>query len=310
MSEGKLHPAWMKIGLSVRIAQDLRLMLEPTANLSDVDQEERRRVFWSIYLLDKLTSVGRARPPAILDEDCQVRLPSDAASFRNGSCQVMPTIQQLQFGETSDHTHPGHFAVVALTASVLCRCVRYMLRDNRATREEPPWDSRSDFALINSRLLDLESRFDLAAPITEGLERKCMIDGKVDQQRAGQLLFSHVLFRLSHCLLHHPFLLHTRLRSCTSKAPSSFCALIFQTSLRDAQAITTLLQDAKEAGCNVVASFYGYCLAIAGSVQAIYTQHEDEVVRCEATKSLGVTMNHLEGVSYHWKHANYMVSTL
>jgi hypothetical protein len=59
MSDGKLHPAWMKIGLSVRIAQDLRLMLEPTANLSDVDQEERRRVFWSIYLLDKLTSVGR-----------------------------------------------------------------------------------------------------------------------------------------------------------------------------------------------------------------------------------------------------------
>lgn len=59
----------MKIGLAVRIAQDLRLMYEPDAssNMNDVEREEHRRVFWSVYLLDKLVSCGRARPPAVLN---------------------------------------------------------------------------------------------------------------------------------------------------------------------------------------------------------------------------------------------------
>jgi hypothetical protein len=57
----------MKIGLAVRIAQDLRLMHEPDASMNYIEQEERRRVFWSVYLLDKLISCGRARSPAILN---------------------------------------------------------------------------------------------------------------------------------------------------------------------------------------------------------------------------------------------------
>ena len=61
---GRRHQSWLKIGLSIRIAQDLCLMNEPNPSLPYEDQEERRRVFWSIYILDKLCSCGRARPAA------------------------------------------------------------------------------------------------------------------------------------------------------------------------------------------------------------------------------------------------------
>jgi hypothetical protein len=80
---GKRHPGWLKIGLSIRIAQDLRLMMEPDPAMSYIDQEERRWVFWSIYILDKLCSCGRGRPAALADAQFLIQLPCDEESFRN-----------------------------------------------------------------------------------------------------------------------------------------------------------------------------------------------------------------------------------
>ncbi|KAH6662904.1 fungal-specific transcription factor domain-containing protein [Plectosphaerella plurivora] len=50
--------AWVKIGLAIRISQDLRLMIDDESLLlSYAEREERRRVFWSVYMLDRLASV-------------------------------------------------------------------------------------------------------------------------------------------------------------------------------------------------------------------------------------------------------------
>ncbi|RFU28893.1 hypothetical protein B7463_g7455, partial [Scytalidium lignicola] len=69
---GRRHPRWLNIGLSIRIAQDLRLMMEPDFNLPYPNQEERRRVFWSIYILDRFCSCGRGKPAAVADVHCRL----------------------------------------------------------------------------------------------------------------------------------------------------------------------------------------------------------------------------------------------
>ena len=45
--------------------------------LSKSEMEQRRRVFWIIYTLDKSTSIRTGRPPSIHDEDIGVLLPAD-----------------------------------------------------------------------------------------------------------------------------------------------------------------------------------------------------------------------------------------
>ncbi|KAH7000789.1 fungal-specific transcription factor domain-containing protein [Ilyonectria destructans] len=69
--------AWVKIGLAVRISQDLRLMLDCPTSIGVAEKEERRRVFWSVYMLDRLASCARARPPAVLEASCHLSLPCD-----------------------------------------------------------------------------------------------------------------------------------------------------------------------------------------------------------------------------------------
>lgn len=297
----------MKIGLSIRLAQDLRLTINPPQPVSPMVEEDRRRVFWSIYLLDKVISVGIGRPPALLDEDCHISLPSDEAAFRSGKSSPTSSIQRLQFPEGPDTQQPSAFASVVIGASVLCSCTRYLLRDSSDTREKPPWNPGSTFAKINSRLLDLESRLEVFVPISKIFERKCIVGGAVDQQIAGHWLFSATLFRLCRCLLHHPLFLHTRLRSYTARASSTFRRFLFESSLPNANAVSDLLQDAKGLGCNAAASFYACCLAIAGSVQALYTQHGQQSICQLATDKLASTMAFLEKLSRYWRHASYIV---
>ncbi|OQV02198.1 Fungal specific transcription factor domain-containing protein [Cladophialophora immunda] len=305
----KLHPGWMKIGLAIRLAQDLRLMFDPTAPESQVVQEEHRRVFWSVYLLDKIVAVGRARPPAILEDDCYVYLPCKEADFRRAASHSKLTIQQIHSSTYPYPERPGAFAVVIAAASVFSSCTRYMLR-NRTKWEEPPWKLGSPFAAITSMLLDFESRFDLTGSISHVFERECTVGGELDPQCASHCLLAHVLFRLSYCLLHHPLLLHTRLHSCAAKAPATFLRPIFQGVLQEALAVTDLLLEAEMAGCHPTVSFFGCCITIAGSVEALYTAHEDPSIRQQSVSGFEKTMAYLEKYSRYWSNWRSMITNL
>jgi hypothetical protein len=71
-TDGRTQASWIKVGLAIRLAQDFRMMVEPDRDLPPAQQEERRRVFWSFYLCDKMISCGRERPAVILDDHCKV----------------------------------------------------------------------------------------------------------------------------------------------------------------------------------------------------------------------------------------------
>lgn len=66
--------AWTWLGTAVRAAQDLGLHLETGAR-SRIEADMRRRVWWAIYIVDRMTSLEQGRPPLIHDADCDVTLP-------------------------------------------------------------------------------------------------------------------------------------------------------------------------------------------------------------------------------------------
>ncbi|CAK7199514.1 hypothetical protein SEUCBS139899_002194 [Sporothrix eucalyptigena] len=80
---------WTTLGLAVRIAQSIGLHVDAdaprprarnqqqnTETIAFRNAELRRRVFYSVYVLDRLLALQLGRPPAIHDEDCYLRLPS------------------------------------------------------------------------------------------------------------------------------------------------------------------------------------------------------------------------------------------
>ncbi|KAF3929485.1 hypothetical protein ABW19_dt0200268 [Dactylella cylindrospora] len=66
--------AWTWLGSTVRIAQDIGLHRE-TGPWPTIEGEMRRRVWWGVYVWDRLLSVEMGRPLLIVDADCDVGLP-------------------------------------------------------------------------------------------------------------------------------------------------------------------------------------------------------------------------------------------
>ncbi|EJD53845.1 hypothetical protein AURDEDRAFT_110574 [Auricularia subglabra TFB-10046 SS5] len=71
-----LPQAWLLVGQAVRTAQDLGLHRSPRQlRLKLVKKELRRKVWWSVYVLDRMLAVALGRPLGIEDVDCDVELP-------------------------------------------------------------------------------------------------------------------------------------------------------------------------------------------------------------------------------------------
>ena len=303
---GRLRLGWLKIGLSVRIAQDLGLMREPDMSLTNIEQEELRRVFWSAYLLDKLVSCGRARPPAISDEDCQVQLPSDEETFLAGKWKQTQTLSDISNTQSQVTETPSQFSLVIAAASVLGRCARYTLHQ-RAGNNEPPWDPRSAFAEISSSLLSLETYAVIGDDFSSAIRKDYTRDGVVDQHKVGHFVYWQALFHLTHCLLQHPFLLSLQVQNPAWHSPASFLTRVFNTCREHANSLSALLRDASAAGCFIESSFYGYCLTVSGSIHTLNTYSGSESIRKEALFSLDASLGILDRLSKLWDHAGQMV---
>jgi len=69
--------SYMAIGAAVRLALGLglnRTLVDSHLTLSEV--EERRNVFWALYVLDRGVSLRLGRPPTICEEDIEVSEPT------------------------------------------------------------------------------------------------------------------------------------------------------------------------------------------------------------------------------------------
>lgn len=69
--------AWLYVGMALRMAITLGLHQETSnPNLDNAAKEHRRRVWWSVYSLDRIQSVKSGNPITIYDEDIGVAVPS------------------------------------------------------------------------------------------------------------------------------------------------------------------------------------------------------------------------------------------
>ncbi|OCT46780.1 C6 transcription factor [Cladophialophora carrionii] len=74
--------AFQYIGLALRMAISLGLHQEVDDSAMDmVEREHRRRVWWSVYSMDRIISVKSGNPISIHDEDIDVALPSPIPGF-------------------------------------------------------------------------------------------------------------------------------------------------------------------------------------------------------------------------------------
>ena len=72
------QPSFFLVAAAIRLAHSIGLHKSGSGfNLNTVENEQRKRVFWIAYLLDKDICLRSGRPPAQDDDDMNVELPSE-----------------------------------------------------------------------------------------------------------------------------------------------------------------------------------------------------------------------------------------
>lgn len=81
--------AWVWTGIAIRVGQDLGLYLESGA-WSVVEGEIRKRLWWTMYIMDRSLALELGRPVTINDDDCDIALPAavDDHHIHEGGIQV------------------------------------------------------------------------------------------------------------------------------------------------------------------------------------------------------------------------------
>ncbi|KAJ5176252.1 uncharacterized protein N7482_002129 [Penicillium canariense] len=306
---GRRRGAWVKIGMAVRISQDLQLMLEPGSGFSNMERDERRHLFWSLYLLDRFVGCSFQRPPAIQDSDCRLNLPTPHYS-RN----LVPytTLKGLLDERNRDLSmRPGMFGISIALASVLGRTIKCMM--NEADKIEAPWHLESAYRAICTDLeflkeLAVSNSPVLAAP---GQARPPHEMQDRDREQIAHMVLSHTLYHLSHCILSHPYLLGLKMQSLSrSDMPPTWLEDTRATCLMHAGSVITVLVEAKAAGYMPVPSVYSYCILVASTIHALYLHSDDMAVGQSSAEYLKTSLEYLGEVSELWTYAQTMASAL
>ncbi|RGP61092.1 transcriptional regulatory [Fusarium longipes] len=301
--------AHMKLGFAVRLAQNHRLNLEPDISIPVASREERRRTFWSLFLQDKLISLSRGRFCAIRDEECKLSLPSSEEAFREDREEHTPLLEELTGDCVEQEAVDGccPLGLILVMASILGRVSHYALHDTKTS--QMAWSSTSPYATLSATLLQAEHYFAMDEDTTESLAKRCTVNGTIDQHLAGSFIFAKAMFHLSHCLLHHPFLIQQRLQSSKQKAPSTFMKTAWEKCRTHAKSITELM-DMKSKNVLILTSIYGYCIMIAGTIHALSMNDERESIRKQSREHYSASIESLQELSRYWAHAALMVKRL
>ncbi|KAK2474349.1 hypothetical protein H9L39_14309 [Fusarium oxysporum f. sp. albedinis] len=308
---GLCSQAHMKLGFAIRLAQNNRFHLEPDPSLPAAEREERKRTFWSLYLQDKLISLSRGRFSGIRDEECKVSLPCSEDAFKEGREEKTPFLDELTGDCVEQEAIDGccPLGLINVMASILGRVSHYVLHDTQTSQMGLPWSSTAPYATLSSALLQAEHYFGMNEDPAESLKQRCTVDGVVDQLLAGSFIFAKAMFHLSHCLLHHPFLIQQRLQSGKQKAPSVFMKTAWEKCRTHAKSITDLL-DMKNQNVLILTSIYGYCIMVAGTIHALSTNDERDHIRKESQRHYRAARESLQDLSCYWNHAALMVKRL
>ena len=108
---------WNTLGLAIRIAQSLGLHVEDAkavvGPVFSANNEAQRRVWYSLFILDRLLALQLGRPPAIHEGDFNVNLPIPI--------DIVDTTEDSMLPSQKDKAEPsiGHYFIALIHFSLI-----------------------------------------------------------------------------------------------------------------------------------------------------------------------------------------------
>ncbi|KAJ3178040.1 hypothetical protein HDU87_003818 [Geranomyces variabilis] len=223
--------AWMYSGMAIRMAQELKLNVEPdfedsfapTSNLTWLDKESRRRLWWNCFILDRYAGAAADRSMIINEKDCKVYLPSLEMYWESetGPSELLATTgpggtndtYQIAVLTSTNVFTPGlslqsPYGYFVLLIKIFGKILEYtnLLKSTQRTNVTPALTPDADYQLT---VLDASLR-DWFSSLPEwvhdfGLDSKLGNGGGApDGTSPWQTAYLHIFYHVCVIMLHRP----------------------------------------------------------------------------------------------------------
>ncbi|KAL5000647.1 type I 3-dehydroquinase-domain-containing protein [Aspergillus recurvatus] len=307
--------AYMTLGNAVSMVLALDLYREPPTSHPSLspERETRRRLFWSVYIMDRFLTCGSKRPCLIADHSILVRLPASHPSGQDPGDIFNPVGPNIPYSSDRRKTASsgaGSGACSSLLVDIsriLGVTHRYLAAGGVKGDSHFPWHALSNLSKIRQEL-------DLWAAGTHDLFAS--IEALFGHPESTLLLLSKLIYHLIHCLLYRPFLPIDLAELRGSGQHQSWQIEATTLCFSHANAIAELVELARHAPRIEWPDLVAYCLTVAGTVHihgVHYNGRREGEVFASSPDFLNREMGQLDWLGGFWsgvRHHRDLLRTL
>ncbi|KAJ6191040.1 hypothetical protein N7519_001061 [Penicillium mononematosum] len=308
-ADGKAHRGYASVALGLRAIQSVGLNKEQGSYLSnDPEGETRKRITWAFFMLDRSYSASRNYSLSLSDKQFTLPFPSlemeallgDNESRTHGSLHDGPGKQ----GQKVDH---GILVCLLRLYSLWGKSTEYVF-EPFAESSLPPWQTGSALAILESEWLQFETHFaDAHRYINVDFKRRAREDPQ-SRTYLSTWVCVQFLFHSIQCLLHHPFVIMTKLRNFNGNLSATFLQKSFETSLLHSRWIVRFIKEMSEVNFETCDPFLGYLAAIAATIQLEHTGSKNPQIALLLNKEFRILVDFMTELSVYWENMSVLVN--
>jgi hypothetical protein len=291
----------MHSSLAMSLAHNAGLNSETHAAISAPQMEERRRCFWSLYLLKRLHGADFM----ILDFSADGNFPYYPAT----TGKIINYESQTNENSAVTSESPGDKGIVAYAiqmSEVWFKITRYAWR--RGTPNDPPWSMQSEYTTVLAQQMDFETRMPFVHRFNPAkFSQRPLEELNSTRDYWGPWLLVQFLYHTNLCLLNHPLLISLRLRNFKGVIPEIFLQHTADLVSTHASWIINFIDmlDAKQ--FVVTDPFLAHCVAIVATIYLQESFVEDMSKRKEKQDHFEKCLKFIRGFGPYWPHVGRIV---
>ncbi|KAJ5144040.1 uncharacterized protein N7515_002827 [Penicillium bovifimosum] len=260
------------------VALDLYREAASKINIAPAEREMRRRLFWSVYLMDRFINCGSRRPCLISDHSVVLRLPSWSphAAGLDMEGELFHVGPNIQFSADSRRKSPSATSLLIDVTRILGVTNKYLAAGGVKGDSHFPWHALSNLSKIRQEL-------DIWAAGTQDVFAS--IDALFGHPESTTLLLSKLIYHLVHCLIYRPFLPIDLVELRGTGQHQSWQIEATNLCFSHANAIAELVELGRNSPLIEWPAFVCYCVCTAGTVHVHgvhYKGREGEVFSSSA----------------------------
>lgn len=304
-STGQAHRAYTSVATGLRVLQSAGLNKHKYTSFSESEAEERSRITWAFFMLDRTYNASRDYSLCLSDTHFTLPFPASRNSYPGNESSTRGMLHDGpgKHGEKVDH---GILACLLRLFSLWGKATEYVFEpfDKHAL---PVWQTGSALAILESEWLEFETRFaDTHRYINVDFTRRAREE---PQSRAylSTWMCVQFLFHSIQGLLHHPFVIMTKLRHIDGNIPATFLQKSYETSLLHSRWIARFIREMSEVDFHLYDPLLGYLAAVAATIQLEHTANKNPQVALQVNKEFRTLVDFMTELAERWENMKVLV---